>query len=142
MTICNGYLRGPALGLIAMLGLSLAGCATQGAYDGPPAGGTVQGAQGTPLDENLNGFLAQAPAGAVISLAESPWGAGVEVIADEPYHAASGRECRQLRVMASDGATRQAVACQAADGGWEARRLVTDSLASERSATSGAGSAR
>ncbi|WP_416137650.1 DVU3141 family protein [Halomonas sp. HK25] len=123
MTTRNGYLRISSLGVFAVLSLTLAGCATQGAGSGP---GTVQGAQGHALDENLNGFLAQAPAGAVISVAESHWGPNVEVIADESYFSASGRECRQLRVMASSGATHQAVACETASG-WESRRLITDS---------------
>lgn len=136
MTICTGYLRRSALGLFAVLGLTLAGCATQGSLSGPPPGGTVQGAQGHVLDENLNGFLAQAPAGAVISLAESPWGASVDIIADEPYYAASGRQCRRLQVMSTSGAIRQAVACEAVSG-WQARRLVTSSHA-----TSGAGRTR
>ncbi|MGM1053159.1 MAG: DVU3141 family protein [Pseudomonadota bacterium] len=136
MTTRTGYLRRSALGLLAMAGLALAGCASQGGMSGSQPGGTVQGAQGHVLDENLNGFLAQAPAGAAISVAESPWGANVDVIADEPYFAASGRECRKLRVMSASGTVRQAVACEAASG-WHARRLVTDSQA-----TSGAGRAR
>lgn len=127
MTTLNGYLRPAALGLLAALGLALAGCAAPGAQPGP--GGVVQGAKGHALDETLNGFLAQSPAGAVVSLAESPWGAGVEVIADERYLAASGRECRKLRIITGSGSARQAVACETA-GGWESRRLVTQGTGS------------
>jgi hypothetical protein len=129
MTTRNGYLRLPTLGLLAMLGLTLAGCAAQSSAPGAQPGGVVQGAKGHALDENLNGFLAQSPAGSVISLAESPWGANVEVIADERYLAASGRECRKLRITTSSGSARQAVACETASG-WESRRLVTEGTGS------------
>jgi len=123
MTTRNGYLRRSALGVFTLLGLALAGCAAPGGQPGP--GSVIQGAKGHALDENLNGFLAQSPAGSVISLAESPWGANVDVVADEPYYAASGRECRKLQVMAASGTVRQAVACETASG-WESRRLITE----------------
>lgn len=127
MTTRNGYLRRSALGVFTLLGLALAGCAAPGGQPGP--GSVIQGAPGRALDENLNGFLAQAPAGSVITLAESPWGANVEVIADERYLAASGRECRKLRITTSSGSARQAVACETASG-WESRRLVTQATGS------------
>ncbi|GHE20576.1 hypothetical protein GCM10017767_10970 [Halomonas urumqiensis] len=116
-----------------MLGLALTGCAAQSGMSDLSAGGTVSGAPGTALDENLNGFLAQAPAGAVVNLAESPWGANVEVIADAPYFSASGRECRKLRIVTANASNRQAVACETAEG-WQARRLVTDATATTGSA--------
>lgn len=127
MTAPNRYLRPGALGLIAVLGLALAGCAAPGAQPG----GVAHSTQGDALDENLNGFLAQAPAGAVISLAESPWGENVEVIADEGYFSASGRECRKLQIMSGSDSVRQAVACETSDG-WESRRLVTESTTAGR----------
>lgn len=96
-------------------------------------GGTVSGARGTALDENLNGFLAQAPAGAVVSLAESPWGANVEITADAPYFAASGRECRKLTILRANDSTRQVVACETPDG-WQSGRLVTEATANTGSA--------
>ena len=137
MTTRNGYLRRSALGLLAVAGLALGGCASPGSMPGTSADGTVQSARATQLDETLSGFLAQAPAGAVVALAESPWGRDVEVIADAPYYAASGRECRHLRIVsARDDGTHQAVACHGTSG-WQAQRLVTDSLS-----TSGTGGAR
>lgn len=127
MTAPTRYLRPAALGLIAMLGLALAGCAAPGAQPG----GVAHTTQGDALDENLNGFLAQSPAGAVISLDESPWGENVEVIADERYFSASGRECRQLQVMSGSDSVRRAVACET-DSGWESRRLITESTTAGR----------
>lgn len=93
----------------------------------PQEGGSVVAGQqpGRALDANLSGFLAQSSPGAVITLAESPWGAGVTIIGGAPYHAASGRTCRRLTIEGSRrGETYQAVACEALDG-WKSRRLVT-----------------
>lgn len=76
-------------------------------------------------DENLNGFLAQAPAGAVLDLARSPWGDNVEIVADAPYLAASGRECRKLRVIQTgSGSARSALTC-ATPNGWVNQRAIT-----------------
>ncbi|WP_445000698.1 DVU3141 family protein [Halomonas mongoliensis] len=117
--------------LVAALALvtALVGCAVQPA-GGPSSGaGVVAGQPGTPLDDNLSGFLAQAPAGAVLSLAQSPWGNQVEVIAEETYLAASGRECRRLQVMRTDASqVTHALAC-ATSQGWETRRLITEEQA-------------
>ena len=75
-------------------------------------------------DENLNGFLAQAPAGAVLNLVQSPWGDNVEIVADAPYLAASGRECRKLRVIEQgSGAARTALTC-ATPNGWVNQRML------------------
>lgn len=117
-----------SIGMLAVLGLALSGCASPGGIFGPPDGGSVQSAPGTALGENLNGFLAQASPGAVVNLAESPWGRDVEVTADAPYFAASGRECRKLRILTANGATRQVVACETPEG-WQSRRLVTEATA-------------
>lgn len=123
MTTPNRYRHSAVLGLVAVLGLALAGCAAQG----PAPGSSTHSASGDTLGDNLNGFLSQSPAGAIINLAESPWGSDVEVIADERYFAASGRECRQLRIVDGEGRnTRRAVACDTGSG-WETRRLVTES---------------
>ena len=110
---------------------ALAGCAIQPGSSASASGSLVSGGQGHALDDNLSGFLAQAPAGAVMSLAESPWGANADVIADEPYFAASGRECRQLQIISGGDSARQAVACETSNG-WESRRLVTESTTTGR----------
>ncbi|MBB3230151.1 DVU3141 family protein [Halomonas stenophila] len=128
-TIAHLLLSRPARCGLAVMGCSLllSGCAALGGFPGSKPGGVVDGGQGQTLDENLSGFLAQAPVGAVITLAESPWGRDVEVMADEPYHAASGRECRKLQVISASDATRRVVACETEEG-WESQRLVTDML--------------
>lgn len=117
--------------LLALLfSAALGGCVLQPAQQGGASGVVMAGsAQRQALDENLNGFLSQASAGAIVALDQSPWGNHVEVIAEESYLAASGRECRRLRVLHSDsGQVTQALACEAAQG-WEASRLVTEAHA-------------
>jgi len=80
------------------------------------------------LAPELYPFLADAPPGATITVAESPWGSEVDLIAGRLYFAASGRYCRQLQIdrgRAHDGKTKSALACRAADS-WESRPLVTE----------------
>ncbi|MCB8889532.1 DVU3141 family protein [Vreelandella malpeensis] len=78
-------------------------------------------------DANINGFLEQSPAGGVTSAARSPWGDNVEIIADAPYLAASGRECRQLQIVAMGGDTRRGLVCKT-DNGWVNQRVVTQTV--------------
>ncbi|WP_249979302.1 DVU3141 family protein [Vreelandella olivaria] len=78
-------------------------------------------------DESLNGFLAQAPAGGILNLVRSPWGDNVEVVADEPYLAASGRACRRLSIIDASGASRRGLACETSNG-WVDQRVITQSL--------------
>ncbi|MFC7367403.1 MULTISPECIES: DVU3141 family protein [Vreelandella] len=116
--------------LVALSVAVVGGCATN--Y---PSGSTQQDARyvltndaATLLkDDTLNGFLSQAPAGGVLNVAQSPWGDNVQLTADAPYLAASGRECRQLRVTEPTGSTRAALACETPNG-WVHQRLVTHTL--------------
>lgn len=75
-------------------------------------------------DQSLNDFLTKAPAGAVLNVTSSPWGDNVEVVADAAYLAASGRECRKLRVVeAGTNATGAALVCKTPNG-WVNQRVV------------------
>ncbi|OAL57514.1 MULTISPECIES: DVU3141 family protein [unclassified Halomonas] len=77
-------------------------------------------------NESLNGFLAQAPAGGIINVASTPWGNGVEIVADAAYLAASGRECRKLKVVAAGNSNaRTALVCKTPDG-WVDQRVVIE----------------
>lgn len=77
--------------------------------------------------EQLNEFLSQAPTGGVLNVTDSPWGNHVEIVADATYLAASGRECRRLRVVDGNTApTTQALVCKT-DNGWVNQRVVTQS---------------
>ncbi|MFU1520074.1 DVU3141 family protein [Vreelandella alkaliphila] len=88
-------------------------------------------------DDNLNGFLSQAPAGAVMNLTRSPWGDNVEIVADAPYLAASGRECRQLQVVESgSGAARIALTCETPNG-WVNQRVLSQSTSATSTAAQG-----
>ncbi|MDT8893931.1 DVU3141 family protein [Halomonas sp. I1] len=120
----NGRARGGASVLLLALAIGLTGCAAQ---QGQHASGSViVGSQGTPLGANLNGFLSQSAPGSTVVLQQSPWGGNVEVMADAPYYAASGRTCRHLQIMSLQrSGMRSAVACETADGSWVSQRLVT-----------------
>lgn len=122
------YVSRPARMLLAALSVAVvSGCATS--Y---PSGSTQQTAQyvltndaATLLgDESLNRFLSQAPASGVHTMARSPWGDNVEIVAEPAYLAASGRKCRQLRVIEATGSTRTALVCETPNG-WVNQRLVT-----------------
>ncbi|WP_275287272.1 DVU3141 family protein [Halomonas elongata] len=120
----NGRARSGASVLLLALAIGLTGCAAQQGQG--TSGSVIVGSQGTPLGANLNGFLSQSAPGSTVVLEQSPWGGTVEVMADAPYYAASGRTCRQLQVMnlqRSD--VRSAVACETADDSWVSQRLVT-----------------
>ncbi|WP_319001106.1 MULTISPECIES: DVU3141 family protein [unclassified Halomonas] len=115
--------------LLAMLSAAiLTGCASY------PASNTQQEAQYVLNNDpatliknaNLNEFLAQAPAGGIINVANSPWGDGVEIVADAAYLAASGRECRKLKVVAAGSSNaRTALVCKTPDG-WVDQRVVIE----------------
>lgn len=113
--------------LLAVLSAAiLSGCASY------PASNTQQEAQyvlnndpATLLqDDNLNGFLTQAPAGAVINAPDSPWGNNVEIVADAAYLAASGRECRKLRVVTVDSNNASSALVCKTPNGWVNQRVV------------------
>lgn len=72
----------------------------------------------------LNGFLEKTPGNSVVTAASSPWGNDVEVTAESSYFAASGRECRKLRIVTVSQNIRQALVCRT-DSGWAEQRLVT-----------------
>lgn len=107
-------------------GVLLAGCA-QGPY-GASGGdrGYVLSHDGARPIENatLNGFLNQTPGNSAVTAATSPWGNNVEVVAESRYFAASGRECRKLRVVTPSRETRKVLVCRT-DNGWVEQRLVT-----------------
>lgn len=122
----------PSSRTICLIGLSVAllsGCAAQYPRGQAPTDGYVLNQDSaTPItNANLNGFLEQAPIGGAINLAESPWGQGVDVIADEIYLAASGRECRRLEVTGGEQTQQSALACRT-ESGWVNQRVVTESI--------------
>lgn len=125
------YLPRSARMLLAALSVAMvSGCATS--Y---PSGSSQQTAQyvltndGATLleDESFNRFLSQAPASGIHTMARSPWGDNVEIVADAAYLAASGRKCRQLRVMEISGSARAALVCETPNG-WVNQRLVTQEV--------------
>lgn len=117
----------PARMLLAALSVAVvSGCATNYPSGSQQAPQYVLTNDAASLleDESLNQFLSRAPTSGVINLVRSPWGDNVEVIADSAYLAASGRKCRQLRVVEAGGSARGALVCETPNG-WVNQRLVT-----------------
>lgn len=107
-------------------GVLLAGCA-QAPYDASDRErGYVLSHDGARPIENatLNGFLDQTPGNSAVTASTSPWGNNVEVVAESRYFAASGRECRKLRIVTPSRETRKVLVCRT-DNGWVEQRLVT-----------------
>lgn len=120
---------GKALLLGALFLATLSGCALQPASQSN-SGSVVAGSeQGKLVDANLNGFLAQSNLGETLQLERSPWGNNVNIKADAPYYAASGRVCRKLTVQQIGRNDDQgAIACETATGDWMVHRQVTKAL--------------
>lgn len=100
---------------LALTIVTTSGCANQQQ--------TRSGSQ--PAIENvaLIQYLNTSTASATV-LADSPWGANVQVMAEQPYFAASGRSCRQLQVSQPNGNTQQHIACQLNNGSWTISRDI------------------
>lgn len=113
-----------AFAMLVAFSVTMSGCALQ--QEQNPSGSIIGGpTHGTQLSTDLNGFLNQPTPGNIV-LEDSPWGANVEVMADEPYDAATGRVCRKLEIMSQRRSNaRSVLACQTADGSWISQRLVT-----------------
>lgn len=79
--------------------------------------------------DTLNGFLDQSPGNSAVTAAQSPWGRNAEVVAEARYFAASGRECRKLRIVTASQQTRRALVCRG-DNSWVEQRLVTQTAGS------------
>ncbi|MBM7457052.1 hypothetical protein HNR62_002954 [Oceanisphaera litoralis] len=77
--------------------------------------------------KELNQYLNSSTGGATV-LTNSPWGANVQIMAGQPYFAASGRSCRQLQVTPASGTSKQHIACQNKTGNWAITRPVTQLL--------------
>lgn len=116
----------PARMLLAALSVAvIAGCSSYPKSNAQEAQYVLNNDPATLLqDESLNDFLSKSPAGAVLNVARSPWGHNVEVVADAPYLAASGRECRKLRVVEMGSSARSALVCETPNG-WVNQRVVT-----------------
>jgi len=74
----------------------------------------------------LDQFFSNAPAGAKNKLDKSPWGESAEIVAFAPYYAASGRQCRRLKVkLVSSKQVLDELVCDTAAGYWVPVRAVT-----------------
>lgn len=124
-------LKGVSKGVLGAVCITLlSGCAgLAGGYyhssgDRKPASYTLSQDNATPITQSdINQFLSQSPSGGVFYADDSPWGSNVEIIADAPYLAASGRECRKLRVVLGSGTASTALAC-ATPNGWASQRVL------------------
>ncbi|MGM0855808.1 MAG: DVU3141 family protein [Pseudomonadota bacterium] len=132
MLISPRSILSPARNGLAALGFALlSGCATQypASNADDQASYVLSNDSASPIEsEALNEFLSRAPAGGIVNATRSPWGDNVEIVADETYLAASGRECRQLRVVSpQNDNTQRALVCET-DNGWVDQRPVTHSI--------------
>ncbi|MDQ7727268.1 DVU3141 family protein [Halomonas sp. SpR8] len=127
MPLSQRSLVSPARMLLAALSLAVvSGCATYPSGTGQQEAQYVLNNDPATLlqDESLNDFLSKSPPGAIINVTRSPWGDNVEVVADAAYLAASGRECRKLRVVeAGTNAAGSALVCKTPNG-WVNQRVV------------------
>lgn len=101
---------------VAALVLALAGCATVQ----PAPDGAAVTARGDLLPEPVQAALENTPPTGEITLAQSPWGANVSLRFEPPYHAATGRACRDFTIAQ----TRPARACRLPNGEWEQVRVL------------------
>ncbi|MFC6669118.1 DVU3141 family protein [Marinobacterium aestuariivivens] len=116
-----------ALGLLTAI--AVAGCSSsqpRGAYDASSyVGGEPLVTKGEALSSEVSEFLAQGAAQSTRFFASSYWGDNVEVTAQSPYYAASGRYCRELVVSKmTDEAPARWLACEGGSGQWVAVRAL------------------
>jgi len=72
----------------------------------------------------LNRFFNSASSGAVHQADSSPWGSNVAVTLQKRYAAASGRDCRDIRI--DRGSTTQlGIVCRLSASQWEVIRPIT-----------------
>lgn len=76
----------------------------------------------------LNAFLTTAPANGSLYLADSRWGGGIDIIVEQRYFAASGRQCRKALLMAPEQIDRSVLLCEVSQGNWAEVRPVTELL--------------
>jgi hypothetical protein len=110
---------GPAVRALAFLGLLVLG-ACAGGTGQPGQSGAIQAAAPAPPADPIVAFAARAQPGAEsrVVLAD---GRPATVRLLRSYHAASGRECREV-VVGAGTAQRTQVVCQAEGGTWAAAR--------------------
>lgn len=123
------YVLPARMWLLALGVAAVSGCATQypTSTSEKDARYVLSSDAATPIEnEQLDEFLSQSPPGGVLNVADSPWGEQVEIVSDARYLAASGRECRQLKVVGGNAETTQALVCKS-DKGWVDQRVVTQS---------------
>ncbi|MGS0466428.1 DVU3141 family protein [Cobetia marina] len=87
---------------------------------------------------DVSAFLDTAAIGGVMSVASSPWGSNVEVVAGERYFSASGLTCRHLTVSNGRDLPGKELACRtsktgaATQGTWVTQRLIVGLLEDAR----------
>lgn len=121
---CNYRL--PTLFLLFIMA-SLSGCISM--HDSTPAHSSGVN-QPELLPSEINAFVANGPAGSIAVFSQTPWGEQLEFELSNKYFAASGRDCRSLRLRkpASSTYLSEALACQVELGQWQVVRPVTQLL--------------
>lgn len=107
------------LPLVALGILAASGCASQQTGNPATSPAPVTGSN------ELSRYLNSAAPGSAATLAQTPWGNNLTVLANAPYFAASGRTCRELEVTQPTGSAELHIACKANNGNWTLTRPVT-----------------
>ncbi len=123
----------------AGLAILIAGCATDYPISTGSGSQNLSSLRGTaPLSADVSAFLDTAAIGGVMSVASSPWGSNVEVVASERYFSASGLTCRHLTVSNGRDLPGKELACRtsktgaAKQGTWVTQRLIVGLLEDAR----------
>jgi len=78
------------------------------------------------LSDQLNEFITSAQNGEIARIEQSPWSTNHDIMAQEFYHSASGKQCRTLRLMhgIKDLPNKQYV-CEVEPGNWVPIRCIS-----------------
>ena len=105
--------------------VAISGCSLQHKISSPPTDAAANQNSQKSLSSDLNAYLSSTTNVSSISLAQSPWGSNVWVLAQQPYFAASGRTCRELTITSAMENISYAIVCQVDQDSWNTVRPIT-----------------
>jgi hypothetical protein len=113
--------------VLAIALASLAGCATTFPGGVSPTNDqqawSYHGSRVTFLPEEASAAMADATAGAVVKVGQTPWGENTSVTVIHRFFAASGRECMKARVSGTS-ANQLVNLCHYESGAWGATKAL------------------
>lgn len=122
------FSKGPLI-LVGLLLLS--GCTQFPVKSGSLTSEPVHTASYPLLPETVSAVLNERSGYAIVQMDQSPWGANAELDIAPVYYAASGRQCREVKVTPSGIApVQEFIACQQGEQ-WGITRNVTRALSQQ-----------